>query len=274
MMDVTLPDVSEPLKVPLFSQKDSRWASDKLGTSAVTIGGYGCLITAASMVCSFYGKDTDPKRMNQALIGVGGYVSGNLLKYNAITSIYPDLAVDWTMYIANPTGDNIAAVLKRGIPVIVQVDYNPATSALDQHWVVVIGRDEHGLIIADPIDGQIIYLSRYAGKAFRMVVYEQVAAEVVLFRARCKTAGLNVRSTPEYFADNRNVVDLIKKGKEENVYREKLAGGINWFCIGISRWVSGHPSYMERLTEPEPPTMTLEQRVAELERWRKEIEAK
>ena len=257
------PEYAEPLDVPLFSQRDSRWASDKLGTSSVTIGGYGCLITAASMVCKFYGKDTDPKRMNQALLGVNGYVNGNLLSYNAITDIYPDIVVDWEQFIANPTSAQIDAVLERGMPVIIQVDYNPATSALDQHWVVVIGRDSNGFLIADPIDGQVVNLSRYANKAFKMVVYTRQTAEDVLFKARTKV-DLNVRSTPVYYADNRNVVDLLRKGDIVNVNEVHPDNG--WFRIGVGRWCSGHEKYIERLTDPEPPALTVEERLTRIEK--------
>lgn len=252
------------LELPLYSQKDVRWASDKLGTSSVTIGGYGCLITSAAMVCKFYGKDTDPGRINKDLIRVNGYASSNLLIFDAINRIYPDITVDWTQYITNPTSAQIDAVLERGIPVIVQVDYIPNTPALDQHWVVVIGKDSAGYIIADPINGQVGSLSRYANKAYRMVVYQQVGQEVdVLFRIKVLAGALNVRSTPEYIADGSNKVDLLNKGEVVNVYQIADNG---WYRIGINRWISGSPLYTERIEiEPPTPSLTLEERVTRLE---------
>jgi len=261
---VTLPpEYAEPLDVPLFSQRDSRWASDKLGISSVTIGAYGCLITATAMVCKFYGKDTDPGRINQDLINVGGYVDGNLLRYNAVTDIWQDIEVDWDLFITNPTDAQIDAVLEREIPVIVQVDYNPHTSQLEQHWVVVIGKDSTGYIIADPIDGRVGSLSRYTDRAYRMAVYQQVGQEVdVLFRIRVLAGALNVRSTPEYIADGSNVIGRLYKGTERDVYEVNADNG--WLRIGTSAWISGSPAYVERINTT--PALTLEERVARLEK--------
>ena len=252
-----------PLEVPLFSQKDSRWASERLGTSSVTIGAYGCLITAASMVCKYYGKDTNPSKINKDLIEVNGYENGNLLKYNAITTIYPDIVVDWSKFLSNPTDGMIDATLEMGLPVIAQVDYYVGTPALEQHWVVIIGKDEHGYLIADPIDGQRAYLSRYAGKAWRMVVYEQHQVEDPLFKVRVIAGALNVRSTPVYKPDGSNKVDLLREGDVVNVYQIADNG---WYRIGVDRWISGNSLYTERIEDtPEPPPMTLEERVAKLE---------
>ena len=258
----TTPDVIKPLEVVRYSQKDTRWASDKLGTSSVTIGAYGCLITAASMVCTYFGKDTDPGKINKDLITVNGYESSNLLRYNAITTLYPDIIVDWDKFLADPDDALIDEVLVQELPVIVQVDYNPETSALDQHWVIIIGKDQNGYLIADPIDGSTAYLSRYTDKSYRMVVYEQVAVEQVLFKAEVITDALNVRNTPVYYEDGRNVVDRLFIGNVVNVFEVADNG---WFRIGIDRWTSGSTKYMRRIdTEPEPPTMTIEEKVQKL----------
>jgi len=111
----TKPEIIEPLDVLLFSQKDSKWALDKLGTSSVTIGAYGCLITSTAMICKYFGKETNPGKINKDLIDVNGYASDNLLKFDAITTIYPDIVVDWESYLSNPTEKQIDAVLNRAI---------------------------------------------------------------------------------------------------------------------------------------------------------------
>ena len=58
--------------VPYFSQCDSRWSGDRLGGDGPTICGMGCALTSAAMVAAYYGVDTDPERLNDA-IGRGGY---------------------------------------------------------------------------------------------------------------------------------------------------------------------------------------------------------
>jgi len=241
------PEIIEPLELNLMSQKDARWSGDKLGTSSVTIGSYGCLITSVAMVCNYYGKETNPGKINQDLIEVNGYASGNLLKFDAISTIYPDIAVDWEDYLSNPTDKQIDTVLKKDIPVIVQVDYKPDTPALDQHWVVIIGKDEKGYLIADPIDGEIVYLSRYADKSYRMVVYKQVEAEKILFKARCVCTALNIREGPSVAYKK---VDLLNNGEVVNVYEESN----NWFRIGEKKWCSGYPQYMEKIELESPPS--------------------
>ena len=58
--------------VPYFSQCDSRWSGDRLGGDGPTICGMGCALTSAAMVAAYYGVDTNPQRLNDA-IGRGGY---------------------------------------------------------------------------------------------------------------------------------------------------------------------------------------------------------
>jgi len=256
-----VPDNIMPIEIPQFSQKDAQWASDKLGTSSVTIGAYGCLITAASMICKYFGKNTDPGKINKDLIAVDGYESGNLLKYNAITTIYPDIVVDWNYFLSNPGDAVIDEILVQEIPVIAQVDYNPNTSALDQHWVVIVGKENDEYLIVDPIDGSTAYLSRYANKVYRMVVYKFDEVEEPLFKAKCIVGALNVRVGPSTAFPK---VDLLLNGDIVNVYEEDS----NWFRIGKDRWCSGYPQYMEKIDlEPQPPEYTDKEKLDILWEW-------
>src|SRR3954469_18031756 len=61
------------LPVPLFRQGDAQWRADLLGPTPATIGAEGCALSSAAMVLSYYGVDTDPHRLNEFLIGNGGY---------------------------------------------------------------------------------------------------------------------------------------------------------------------------------------------------------
>jgi GH25 family lysozyme M1 (1,4-beta-N-acetylmuramidase) len=256
----------DPLDLTVMSQKDLRWAGEKLGTSAVTIGGYGCLLTSVAMTCNYFGKDTDPGRLNKSLIEVNGYEQGNLLRYSSVSTIYPDILVDWNAFLTNPDDKDIDGVLKLGLPVIAQVDYKPDTVALEQHWVVIIGKDTNGYLIADPIDGQTVYLSRYGGKVYRMVVYYHKPIEQPMFKVRVIAKALNVRSEPIYKEDGSNIVGLLNEGDVVNVYEIADNG---WYRIGDKRWISGNPDYTERIEEeqPEPePELTIEQRVERLEK--------
>ncbi len=78
-----------------LSQTDSKWANIKLGSSTIaTIKSDGCLITDAAMVVNYFGKETDPQKLNTDLIRVKGYVDTCRVIYGAITDICPDITVD------------------------------------------------------------------------------------------------------------------------------------------------------------------------------------
>ena len=174
--------LSEPitggLDVPLFSQNDPAWKKDKLGSST-TIGANGCLLTCVAMLLKHWGKDTDPRRLNAAMKSVGGY-SGNLWIWEALTKLYPDIVMDWDNWIVSQGGYTLGRIdmlLTAGTPVLAQTDYRPVTAYLDQHWVLVIGKQGNDYILNDPIDGQkVLFSSRYgepAKKIFRIAAYKK-----------------------------------------------------------------------------------------------------
>ena len=73
---------------PLFKQCDSRWGSNKLGTSAKTVCQAGCLMSSVAMVLNDCGKtvngqSANPGNFNSWLVSNGGYVSGNLFVWGA-----------------------------------------------------------------------------------------------------------------------------------------------------------------------------------------------
>jgi len=167
--------------LPYFSQKDSRWKNTKLGTSTVcTIGSDGCLLCDVTSICNYYGKEVTPDVMNELMKKNGGFVSGALLVYGAVTDIYPDIKIDWDNFIDCSTIpaplDKIDKILFSKRPVIVKVDYDTGTTKVDQHWVTIIGKTEDGAYnIYDPIDGsEQFFQSRYGDPVryiFKIVTY-------------------------------------------------------------------------------------------------------
>ena len=167
------------LAIKPLSQRDTRWASHKLGYSYYTIGGYGCLITAISMILNWYGKSTDPAQLNDALVRVGGFTGANLY-WNAIAQVQPDVylakAID-CYYIPAPLHE-IDALLSDDVPVLVHVDFTPG-GAVDQHWVLIVGKSGSDYIINDPINGkQVSFRQTYGDPArwiFRIRAYRRQA---------------------------------------------------------------------------------------------------
>jgi lysozyme len=254
------------LDVPAFSQKDPQWSNDRLGTSNTTIGGFGCLVTATAMVLKYFCKDTDPGKLNKDLIAVNGYENGNLMRYNSITTIYPDIAIDWSKFITSPSNADIDECLEDDLPVIVQVDYTPSTPAIDQHWVVIVGRDAEGYKTIDPIDGKAGCLLRYANKVHRMVVFVNQSEEGAMYVIEM-LGHLRIRRSPNGALFSPEQYAL----RGETHHSDQEQGG--WYRItrqGITGWVSGHTQWT-RITEvtqppdPDPPTeLTLEEKVERL----------
>lgn len=171
-----IPPVVPPsgnLAVEALSQRDTRWASHKLGYSSYTIGGYGCLITAISMILNWYGKSTDPAQLNDALVRVGGFTGANLY-WNAIAQVQPDVYLAKSIdcyYIPAPLHE-IDALLADDVPVLVHVLLNGL-----QHWVLIVGKAGDDYIMNDPWTGeQGSFTARYGDPArwiFRIRAYRR-----------------------------------------------------------------------------------------------------
>lgn len=90
-----------------------------------------------------------------------------------------------------------------------------------------------------------------------LVEHEEVE---VLYQVKVITGALNVRTGPGVSYPTAG--PPMPKGTVVNVYEERAG----WLRIGTGRWCSGHSMYVERITPPEPPAMTLEERVERLEK--------
>jgi GH25 family lysozyme M1 (1,4-beta-N-acetylmuramidase) len=152
--------VNEPYEPPEgamailpLSQRDPRWANDKMGNSSCTVGRFGCLITSITMALRWFGKDIDVKELNRWLSANGGYVNGTgNLYWGAIPELYSDIYMHTSINCVSIPAplDKIDALLAQNIPVIVEVDFNPATTPIDQHWVLLIGKQGDDYIVNDP----------------------------------------------------------------------------------------------------------------------------
>ena len=166
MAKITLPII--------YSQMDSRWANDMLGFNTAlpfNMYNYGCLVTAFAMVCRYFGKDTDPKRLNQSLktLGNKGFQSGGNYVPGGVNLIYGDVKEARTTTPSNLTDAQMAEIktsIDMGFPVIIGIDVNPKDVDYDSHFVVVVDydpSDENNLTIADPIGGVLRSLKDYLG---------------------------------------------------------------------------------------------------------------
>jgi len=159
-------EITDILNIDPLSQQDARWKDNRFGTT--TIGADGCLMTCASMLLKHLGYDTDPARLNTWLIANGGY-SGNLFVWKSIEKLLPGLT-----FTAKYTGarmDMVDESLARKLPCMVHADYNPDTSLVEQHWVLVIGKQGASYIINDPKDGARVKLEDRYSQIYNVATY-------------------------------------------------------------------------------------------------------
>ena len=162
------------IDIPPLSQKDPRWKDIKLGNSNLTIGSDGCLDTCFAMAFG-----VRPDEFNARMKEVGGF-TGARIYWQMVKKAYPDseyLKYIECWYIPAPLNE-IDALLARGVPVMVQVDYNPKTTYIDQHWVLIIGKNGNDYIANDPIDGKrVSFRERYGDPTrwiFRIAAYRRL----------------------------------------------------------------------------------------------------
>ncbi len=176
-----------------FSQRDPRWANEVLGSSGLTIGKAGCLLTSISSMVADWGVPTDPARLNDWLRANSGYVNGNLLSFGALGRLGAQVVnyLDCTD-IPAPVAQ-MRAALAAGQAVFAATDWSPG-GAVQTHWVRVLALDAQEGQVMDPWQmpgGEIIPLSTYlapgwdpARGIFQALFYRRAGARAVGPRKR------------------------------------------------------------------------------------------
>ncbi len=155
-LDLPLP-ITEKYYGALYWQRDPRWKDKPLGTSG-TIGSYGCVMTAETNALNQLGIVTNPVVNNAWRTANGGYHNGNLIVWEKVSEQHPDII--WEGKTWNPTDAQIKQKIADGCPLVMLVDHNEGTPALDEHWVNSIPSpvDDGAIWIHDPWDNLTIRL--------------------------------------------------------------------------------------------------------------------
>lgn len=133
-----------------YSQRDTEWAQDRLGTNPPTVGEVGCLMSSmASVITDLTSYSMAPGYLNHWLRENKGYASGNLFAFNSVTPL--GLSRVELVYAKNNEMalDKLTQALDDGAAVVLQVDSSPG-GALNQHWVRAISLTEADGQIMDP----------------------------------------------------------------------------------------------------------------------------
>lgn len=146
--------------VPL-SQNDPRWSRVTIGHTKLTIGRYGCTLTALTMLLNYFrSSNLTPIEVNDALTQAGGFDSLGRLLWSVVSKVYPE--VKFTKRARNYNNWEVSLyVYAKRLPVMVEV-YFPATR--EPHWVLFIGFRR----MIDPIDGTIKKTSTYSPTGYSL----------------------------------------------------------------------------------------------------------
>lgn len=261
------------LNIPPIAQRDPRWATIQLGTSNKTIGSHGCVITDVTMMCRYFGINIDPIKLNTWLKANGGYQNLNWFVWSVLNKL--DSRISFGYRYTYAALDKIDEKLEIGVPSIVNVDLIPATEALDEHWVLVVGKVDGSYIINDPWYGtQFKFEEKYGNPItgikivstynFTGTINTQVPSELgpALYRIALKEGitSLIIRTEPI----QEKKFDTTKRAKypeqydifdEQNGYGQINSG--NWISLDSEYVTVIGPSLEDRVT-------ALELRVSEL----------
>lgn len=140
------------LQIEPLSQRQNPWARSHLGTSEVTISGYGCVLTCVAMQVRYHGKEIWPDHLNEEMIKVGGYYKENLWVWKMLEKIYPD--IKWAgrhNFETVPADLSILNdQLEKKQPVIAKVEADEIGTPKGDHFLLVIGREGGDYWVNDP----------------------------------------------------------------------------------------------------------------------------
>ena len=153
------------LNIEPLNQRNPLWGNKKLGTSNVTIKTSGCVITALSMLCTYYKHPVTPDELNAKLIAVDGFADLNLMKWEKLHDVFPDISWDGKIDCSKTPAplDKVDTYINKMMPVVALVDFDLAQSGLQQHFVLIIGKENNDYFINDPWTGETYYFSAKYG---------------------------------------------------------------------------------------------------------------
>lgn len=141
--DLITPQAAQ-LAVAFFSQQDSRWSGDQLGTcSGTTIYSAGCAITAIAMAGARSVSNFNPASLNTYLRNNGGYSSGCLVVWSAAANI--DGSGGFTYHGTGSIGSatNLKSLIDGNKFVIAK------STRFSSHWGIIIGYNNQGTTLSD-----------------------------------------------------------------------------------------------------------------------------
>jgi hypothetical protein len=149
-------------------QNDEKWKNTRLGNSNETIGGWGCLLTSATMMLNGLGYNETPETVNEKMKRAAGF-QGALFIPSVMPILWPNCAYRDMQPCENGPAPlaQIDAAVEAGKPVILQVDWNKQ-AGIQTHFVLVREKKGNDYVLYDPYkyagdgpDKDVLLTSRY-----------------------------------------------------------------------------------------------------------------
>ena len=127
----------------ILSQRDPKWAPDKLGSSQLTLGKFGCTTTCISMLTDFFGCFQSPLQIAHNIHNYTkeGLIIWENLKFDKMKF---DTRIRWA------PGENVINNALRDLNQAIMLEVNNHS-----HWVLALRKTLIGKswIVADPWSG-------------------------------------------------------------------------------------------------------------------------
>lgn len=169
LIALSLTDADNNPGPTVYGQRDPRWSTRHLGTSASTIGAEGCLVTALASVVTDASGDPQwtPPALHDWLLERGGFVNDDGSQDNAKRMVWATIdALGIVRYQSKLDYNNPAPMeqiekhISAGGYVLVKVDFDRNTRQVEQHWCRYLGDGK----IVDPWYGDVAdIVPRYRG---------------------------------------------------------------------------------------------------------------
>lgn len=165
-----------------YAQQDARWKADMMGGVPQTIGGYGCAMVCACMVYTQVDQRMTPGAFNELLTDRSGYniIYGKEahLAWDRLPDILPRLRwlgrKTWTRLLDDGELASVMAMIDES-PLVLWVDFKPALSGMQSHFVLAVGHSEDDIDIIDPWEGVRARLleryGRYIGATLKRAIW-------------------------------------------------------------------------------------------------------
>jgi len=149
-------------------QNEEKWKNTKLGNSSETIGGWGCLLTSATMMLNGIGYNETPETVNEKMKKAGGF-QGAFFIPSVLPFVWPNCAYRDMQPCENSPAPiaQIDAAVAQGKPVILQVDWNKQ-AGIQTHFVLVKEKKGDDYVLYDPYkysgdgpDKEVLLTTRY-----------------------------------------------------------------------------------------------------------------